>query len=108
MLPKRLKVPIGLLPKTTKVILRDAHATVRVAPNGLGFNRLGVNFKAKAFKTAVLRNKLKRTVFNFFKDSDLLKTTGRGQDILITLEPAVIPLNQKDLKNILEKYARTF
>lgn len=108
MLPKKLKLQIADFPKTAKTAVRDGRLTLRLAPNGLTFNRLGVTFRSKSFKTSVLRNRLKRGVFNFFSRSQEFRSKrppGGGRDILITLNPDIIEeLKGKDLKEILKKY----
>lgn len=115
MLPKKNKLPIALFPKTSKVIFRDENLSIRLAANKLNYNRLGVTFKSKAFKTAVLRNRLKRAIFNVFKgESGLFKTNQNqapGRDLLIILNPPIISLATKDKKeeliNKLKIYARS-
>ncbi|OGY59370.1 MAG: hypothetical protein A3B23_03720 [Candidatus Colwellbacteria bacterium RIFCSPLOWO2_01_FULL_48_10] len=104
MIAKELKLPIGEFPKNHRVVFRGDFFSLRAAPNGTGRNRLGVNFRSKAFKTAVLRNRLRRTVFDFFRtQSDFLKTAPKSAtDLLITLNPAILTLTKQALINELK------
>lgn len=100
MLPKKQKLPIGLFPTSAKTILRNEYFLVKAIFNGLNFDRLGVTFKSKAFKTAALRNRLKRIVFGYAKKQADLAS---GRDLLIILNPPIINLSKSELNTELEK-----
>ena len=106
MLRKRLRLPIELFPVSAKTILKNEYFTIKSVPNRLGFNRVGVTFKSKAFKTAVLRNRLKRTVFDYFRYASSLQTTNHklptGRDLLIILNPLIIDLTKSEIINKLK------
>jgi len=105
MIAKKFKVPIGEFPKTHAILWRDDFSSGRSASNKT-HNRLGVNFKSKAFKTAAERNRLRRTVFDFFRtQSDFLSSpTDSGVDLLITLNPAILTLTKDALESKLKDY----
>lgn len=100
MLPKKQKLPISLFPTSAKTILRNEYFLVKASPNNLGLGRLGVTFKSKAFKTAALRNRLKRSVFNYAKDRGNLASR---RDLLIILNPPIINLSKSELNAELER-----
>lgn len=111
MVSKKLKLPIDQFPKNHKVTFRGDFFSCRTAPNDKNHNRLGVNFKSKSFKTAVLRNRLKRAVFDFFRVyssffQDKQDKTGKGgTDLLITLNPAILNLTNEEIHSQLKNHA---
>jgi len=107
MLAKKFKLPVGLFPRQSTLVLDSAGLSVRAITNNLTHNRVGIVFKKGAFKTAALRNKLKRIVFDFFRENwsrlevghGTLSVTSNGigvtpapngTDLLVTLKPAII------------------
>lgn len=103
MLKKKLKLPIGQFPTYAKTILKNEYFLIKSAPNNLDINRVGVTFKSKAFKTAVLRNKLKRIVFDYFRLQITNYKLPTGQDLLIILNPPIISLSKDQINVELQK-----
>lgn len=104
MLKKKHKLPVGFFPASAKTLIKDEFFAVKVHPNNLGFNRVGVTFRSKAFKTAVLRNKLKRIVFDTFRlQAESPKLKANGVDLLIILNPPIISLSKDRINDELKK-----
>ncbi len=106
MLAKKFRLPIGKWNKERNkrtAVRRGVFFTVKSAPNDLEFSRFGVIVGSKIIKTAVRRNQLKRTVFNFIRANKLNEVYGK--DALIIVQPAAAkakkPEMEKELKNSL-------
>ncbi len=97
MLAKKFKLPIETFPRQSKIVLDNDSLTLRGVKNNLTHNRVGIVFKKGAFKTASLRNKFKRIVFDFFR-ANLPQLKAQNQDLLVTLKPAIITLSPKEIK----------
>jgi len=108
MLSKKHKLPIGFFPVSSKTVIKNNYFLVKSIPNNLGIIRVGVTFKSKTFKKAVLRNKLKRMVFNFFRESLQAKSCKlqTGRDLLIILNPPIINLTKQEINSIFKNYER--
>ena len=103
MLAKKFRLPVGTFPRGVKPSGKNRYMAVVKIKNNLNHDRLGVVFRAKAFRGAALRNKLKRFVFD---NAPIEKKTqkGRAQDILVILNPEILKLTKKELKDNLDKY----
>ena len=109
MISKKLKLPINEFPKNNEVIYRGDLFSARRVPNNLSHNRLGVVFKSGAFKTASLRNRLRRAVFDALSAFVLSKPADHGIDLLISLNPPIISLTRKEITakiNVLDPIQR--
>ncbi len=69
MIAKKYKLPIQLFPGKRGKLLKSPCFTLKVFNPELGFSRFGVTISSKTAPKATMRNKLKRAVFNFFKEN---------------------------------------
>ncbi len=103
MLNKKFKLPISLFPTSARTIVKDEVFTVKSVSNNLGLNRVGVTFRSKSFKTAVLRNRFKRIVFDSFRSRGVASGPEatplgvNGRDLLIVLNPSIINLTKPQI-----------
>jgi len=82
MLGKRFRLPIQQFPNKNKTLYSGNTVTIKFTNNNLGYNRVGVIVGRGVVRGAVQRNKIKRLVFNFFKDKTN-PPSGVGRDILV-------------------------
>lgn len=99
MIPKKFKLPINEFPKNHQVLYRGDLFSIRSVANELAYNRLGVVFKSGAFKTAALRNRLRRTVFDSLRGFVLARPVSLGTDLLISLNPPIISLTREEVRS---------
>ncbi|MBI3273828.1 MAG: ribonuclease P protein component [Candidatus Colwellbacteria bacterium] len=105
MLSKKYRLPINLFPRDAGTAFQDRYITIKTVPNGLHSNRLGVLVGKHVSKSAVQRNKLRRTFFDSFRlSSGFSEKRSNPQDLLIVLKPTIMKLARRDLKAKLEKY----
>lgn len=100
MIAKKFKLPIQLFPGKRGRLVKSLYFTLKIFPAGKGFNRFGVTISAKTAPKASKRNLVRRTAFNFFKDS--------GKDLpiadyWITVSSPAIGLSKRDFLMELEK-----
>lgn len=83
MLAKKYKLPVKeFLDKKPRISGRTKFFLVRILLNNLKFSRFGVVISKKVSPSAVVRNKIKRIIFDFVRVNKLhLKL---GKDILLT------------------------
>lgn len=101
MLAKKFKLPVGTFPRQSMVIWDNENLTLRGVKNNLTHNRVGIVFKKGAFKSAALRNKFKRIVFDFFRVNWADLSVG-NLDLLVTLKAAIIGLSPKEINEYLK------
>lgn len=93
MIAKKNKLPIDQFPKDAKTVYRGEFFTVKAVHNNMPIYRIGVLCKSAIFKSAVLRNRLRRAVFRGLKSLTSKKTDeAQGLDLLIILNPPIINL----------------
>lgn len=78
MLSKKLRLPIQLYfsvkggssfrGKKTGKILKSRYFLLKIFPTEFNYSRFGVVVSSRVSKKAVIRNRLKRIIFNFLKD----------------------------------------
>ncbi|MDP3015407.1 MAG: ribonuclease P protein component [bacterium] len=73
---------------------------VKLRDNNLSFSRFGTVISAKVNKSAVKRNKIKRTIFNFIRFKKLHELAGK--DILMIVLPAASKLTKPEIEKELE------
>lgn len=82
---------------------------ILLAPNKLGFSRLGFSVSRK-FGKAVKRNRAKRILREIFRRHK--KIFPRGYDLVLTPRPEILTKDQeeivRDLKRLFKKYASRF
>ena len=103
MLSKKHRLPIQEFFKNGRAkIIRGKYFIIKTRLSNLPFSRFGaIVSAAKVSKSAVKRNKIKRTFFNFIRlNKHHLKP---GKDTLIIFSPLVSKLVKKEIENELEK-----
>ncbi|MBI5401262.1 ribonuclease P protein component [Candidatus Wolfebacteria bacterium] len=101
MLAKKYKLPIKeFLDKKPRISGRTEFFLMRILPNNLKFSRFGVVISKKVSASAVVRNKIKRTIFDFLRIEKL--HIPAGKDVLLTVLPPAAKLNKKELEEGLE------
>jgi len=84
MLAKKYKLPIqSFLAKKPKVTGKTNFFMVRQLPNNFDYSRFGVVISKKVSASAVVRNKIKRIIFDFIRLNKYNLKPGR--DILFTV-----------------------
>lgn len=72
----------------------------------MAFSRFGVIISSKVSKSAVKRNKIKRTIFDFIRLNKLHEIS--GQDVLITVLPRTTELTREEVEKELKILLSTF
>lgn len=97
----RLQIQKWLKEKKRTVIRRSDFFIIKSRDNDLSFSRFGAVISAKANKSAVKRNKIKRTIFNFICLKKYHEMPGR--DILMIVLPSASKLTKPEIEKELEK-----
>ncbi len=103
MLAKQFRLQIQKwLKERKKTIIRRSHFfIIKLRDNDLLFSRFGVVISAKVNKSAVKRNKTKRTIFNFIRLKKFYELPGK--DILIIVSLPASKLMKSKIEKELEK-----
>lgn len=99
MLPKnrRLARKDFLLAKAKGTSTSFPHFSALSHPNTLGFNRFSVVTSAKLHKHAVVRNRLRRRIY------DLVKTFPGSQDIILFPKKSILTLSSQAFASEINK-----
>ncbi|MEK7658162.1 MAG: ribonuclease P protein component [Patescibacteria group bacterium] len=98
----RLQIQNWLKDKGKKINARKSDFfIVKIAANGLNFSRFGVVISRKVSKSAVRRNKIKRTIFDFIRLNGYYKISGK--DVLITVLPPTGKFKKSEIENELNR-----
>jgi len=84
MLRKSLRVPVGKFPRSARVTSRGEFFVIKTSPNLLTYSRVGVVVGKGVAKGAVERNKIKREVFDVFKEAPLFALPGVDYLVVVT------------------------
>jgi ribonuclease P protein component len=109
MIAKRFKTPIAAFSRNARVGFQNDYFVVKFVKNHIAHNRVGVVISKKYSKSAVVRNRAKRRIFDFFRiDTDFLKKECKNQgfDLLIIVNPSMINLDSITLRAELKNYER--
>lgn len=105
MLAKKFKLPIQKINFKNSEIVRDDYFLIKIISNNLNFSRFGVVVSSKVFKKAILRNKIKRIIFNSIIINNFHLSP--GNDILIIVSLKAVSLTkekiQERIRNIFEE-----
>lgn len=103
MLSKKFRLQIHLwLKEKNKVITRKSNFfIIKNNDNNLSYSRFGVVISLKVNKSAVKRNKIKRTIFDFIRLNKFYG--GIGKDFLIIVLPKTAKLEKKEIEKELGK-----
>lgn len=84
MVAKKYKLPIqSFLAKKPKVTGKTDFFMIRQLPNNFDYSRFGVVISKKVSPSAVVRNKIKRIIFDFIRLNKFYNKVGK--DILLTV-----------------------
>lgn len=101
MLSKKYRLPIqSVIGKRAKII-KSRYFSIKIFPNSLLYCRFGVSISKKVSAKAVIRNKIKRQIFNgirkeFFESGKSGKFS-EGNDFLIILYPEIGRLDKNEI-----------
>lgn len=98
----RLQIDEWLKDKKKRIFSRKSDFfVVKISSNNLDFSRFGVVISAKVSKSAVQRNRIKRTIFDFIRLNKFNEIA--GNDVLIIVLPPVAKLTRQEIENNISK-----
>lgn len=103
MLAKKFRLQVGkwIKDKTKKAVAKKSSFFIlKTSLNNLIFSRFGVVVGLKVAKSAVKRNQLKRTIFDFIRLKKLYEIPGK--DFLIIVLPPITKLTKTEIKKELK------
>lgn len=104
MLAKKYRLPIQVVIGKRGQSYKSRYFLLKIFANPLAFNRFGAVISKKVAPRAVDRNRLKRQIFNFFKNNSLMgQGSGQNKDFLIIASAGILSVAKKDLLSDLEK-----
>lgn len=77
-------------------VKRPPYFSFKIAENNFKFSRFGVVISKKVSPKAVIRNKIKRIIFNFVRIKKF--NLNSGKDILIIVYPETAKLKKEDIE----------
>lgn len=86
MLAKKFRLPVNTFPAKARVFYRGGHSTIKISSNSLSYNRVGVIVTKKTAPGAVERNRLRRKIFDLFKETTRFRFA-EGTDLLVLIKP---------------------
>ncbi len=93
----RLQIQNWLKDKNKRISTRKSDFFIaRFSKNKLNFSRFGVIVSTKVSKSAVKRNKIKRTIFDFIRINKFYELS--GNDVAITILPPVAKLTKVEIE----------
>ena len=101
MLAKKYRLPVHKIFKIRGRTSGNSYFSVKITGNTLGFNRFGAVIGAKVSKKAVVRNKLRRLIFNTVRQNYKNMESPSGLDVLIIMKPAAVNLSEQEIKNLI-------
>lgn len=101
----RLQVQRWLKEKNRTTTRKSDFFIIKSRKNDLLFSRFGMVISGKVNKSAVKRNKIKKTIFNFIRLEKLYELAGK--DVLIIVLPQASRLTKLEIKKELEKTLRS-
>ncbi len=100
MLAKKFRLPIQLFFRRTGKSLKSRYFLLKIFSTETAFSRFGVIISSKVSKKAVVRNRLKRLLFNFLKEKQKDLPIA---DYLFILYPSITEADKKEIISELEK-----
>ena len=86
MLAKKFRLPVNTFPVKARIFYRGGHFTIKTSFNSLTYNRVGVIATKKTAAGAVERNRLRRKIFDLFRETTRLRFA-EGTDLLVLIKP---------------------
>ncbi|MEK7566160.1 MAG: ribonuclease P protein component [Patescibacteria group bacterium] len=105
MLVKKFRLPVKEFLSKKPKSAKTSNFYFRYLPNQLSFDRAGVVISKKTEKSSARRNRIKRIIFEYFrqeksKEKNIFKT---GVDILISPAAKIFKLEAKEIIKIISK-----
>lgn len=101
MLAKKYKLPVAaFLRKKTVGLKNQPYFNLKISFSELNYSRFGVVISKKVSPKAVVRNKIKRIIFDFLRKKHFQEFPGK--DILIIIYPDAAKLEKEKLEEKLE------
>lgn len=79
---------------------RFAHFSIVVCPNRLNYSRFAVVTSSKLDKKAVIRNRLRRRIYDILK----VESSGLGLDVIIFPQKSMLKLNNEETRLVLDPF----
>ncbi|MEX2033218.1 MAG: ribonuclease P protein component [Candidatus Colwellbacteria bacterium] len=86
MLAKKFRLPVNTFPAKARIFYRGEHFTIKTSLNSLSYNRVGVIATKKTAAGAVERNRLRRKIFDLFRET-IRPRFAKGTDLLVLIKP---------------------
>lgn len=90
---------MGSFPARAKILGSGQVFTVKISPNSLSRNRIGVIVAKRTAPKAVERNRLRRKIFDLFREEtgkpSYVKTT-EGRDLLVLIKPIKLDADKEE------------
>ncbi len=101
MLAKKYRLPIQNVINKKAKIIRGQYYSIKIFPNSLPYCRFGLSVSKKVSAKAVIRNQIKRQIFNgirkeLFESGNPTESLG-GNDFLIILYPEIGKLDKNEI-----------
>jgi len=105
MLAKKFRLPVKEFLSKKAKITKTSNFYFRYLPNQLPFNRAGVVISKKTEKSSARRNRVKRIIFEYFRqEKNKEKNTPKTRiDILISPGAKIFKLEAKEIIKIISK-----
>lgn len=98
----RLQIDEWLKDKKKRIFSRKSDFfVIKTSTNNLDFSRFGIVISAKVSKSAVARNRIKRTIFDFVRLNKFQEIA--GNDVLIIVLPLAAKLTKQEIENNISK-----
>ena len=102
MLPKSLRLPAQITLGRSGKVLKSPYFILKIFGNRLPYARLGAVVSLKVSKKAVVRNKVRRMIYDGVEKNFLAARPGK--DFLIISGSRIVELNKQELKSELAKF----
>jgi len=101
MLAKKYRLPVqNFIGQKSRLIKKNPYFALKIFSAAQDFSRFGIVISKKVSKKATVRNRLKRQIFNFLRETAPLLPVA---DYLIILYPDIVSLNKSTLQTELKK-----
>ncbi len=105
MLAKKFRLPVKEFLSKKPKIIKTSNFYFRYLANQLPFDRVGLVISKKTEKSSVRRNRVKRIIFEYFRQgkNQEKNTSKKGIDILISPAAKIFKLEAKEVIEIISK-----
>lgn len=96
MVAKKFRLPVNSFPAKAKIFYRGQHFTIKISPNNLSYNRVGVITTKKTAPRAVERNRLRRKIFDLLGTSFRPEGSAACADLLVLVKPTKLDADAEE------------